>query len=90
MTREEIIAAIPDVGNDGSLTTVLQNLETSGFVRRYVETGNARSLAQQGRAVATILEGVRGGVRYARGCRRERNCETERVFAIVVVHPLAF
>jgi hypothetical protein len=42
MTREEIVAAIPDVGNDGSLTTVLRNLETSGFVRRYVETGNVK------------------------------------------------
>ena len=42
MTREEIVAAIPDVGNDGALTTVLRNLETSGFVRRYVETGNVK------------------------------------------------
>ena len=42
MTREEIVAAVPDAGNDGALTAVLRNLETSGFVRRYVETGNVK------------------------------------------------
>ncbi|MBP5545505.1 MAG: ATP-binding protein [Kiritimatiellae bacterium] len=42
MTREELAAAIPGAANDGTLTETLRNLETSGFVRRYVETGNSR------------------------------------------------
>ena len=42
MTREEIAAAVTGAANDGALTDVLRNLETSGFVRRYVETGNVR------------------------------------------------
>lgn len=42
MTRAEIVAAVPDAENNGVLTDVLQNLETSGFVRRYVETGNVK------------------------------------------------
>ena len=39
MTRDEIVSAVADMENDGVLTTVLRNLETSGFVRRYVESG---------------------------------------------------
>ena len=42
MTREELARAVPGAGNDGTLTDVLRNLETSGFVRRYAETGNVR------------------------------------------------
>ena len=42
MTRAEIVAAVPEAENNGVLTDVLQNLETSGFVRRYVETGNVK------------------------------------------------
>lgn len=42
MTREEIVAAVPASDNNGTLTAVLRNLETSGFVRRYVETGNVK------------------------------------------------
>lgn len=42
MTREELAAAVPGAANDGTLTAILRNLETSGFVRRYVETGNVR------------------------------------------------
>lgn len=42
MTREEIVAAVPESDNNGTLTAVLRNLETSGFVRRYVETGNVK------------------------------------------------
>ena len=42
MTREEFVAAVPGLGNDGALTVVLRNLESSGFVRRYVETGKRR------------------------------------------------
>ena len=39
MTRAELAGAIPGAANDGSLTEVLRNLETSGFVRRYAVTG---------------------------------------------------
>ena len=42
MTREEIVSAVPESDNNGTLTAVLRNLETSGFVRRYVETGNVK------------------------------------------------
>ena len=42
MTREEIVAAVPESDNNGTLTSVLRNLETSGFIRRYVETGNVK------------------------------------------------
>ncbi len=42
MTREELAAIVPGMANDGTLTELLRDLETSGFVRRYVETGNAR------------------------------------------------
>lgn len=42
MTREEIVSSVADMENDGVLTTVLRNLETSGFVRRYVETGKRK------------------------------------------------
>lgn len=42
MTRAEIVAAVQEAENNGVLTDVLQNLETSGFVRRYVETGNVK------------------------------------------------
>ena len=39
MTRGELAEAVPGVANDGTLTELLRNLETSGFVRRYAETG---------------------------------------------------
>ncbi len=42
MTRAELAETVPNTANDGNLTDLLGNLETSGFVRRYVETGNAR------------------------------------------------
>ena len=42
MTRDEIVSSVADMENDGVLTTVLRNLETSGFVRRYVETGKRK------------------------------------------------
>ncbi len=42
MTRAELSESIPNTGNDGTLTEMLGNLETSGFVRRYAETGNVR------------------------------------------------
>ena len=42
MTRDEIVSSDADMENDGVLTTVLRNLETSGFVRRYVETGKLK------------------------------------------------
>ncbi len=42
MTREEIVSAVPEAGNNGVLTELLRNLESSGFVRRYVETGKRR------------------------------------------------
>ena len=42
MTRDEIVSSVANMENDGVLTTVLRNLETSGFVRRYVETGKRK------------------------------------------------
>ncbi len=39
MTRAEIVSAIPGAANDGALTEILGNLESSGFVRRYTEFG---------------------------------------------------
>lgn len=42
MTREELVGAASDVANNGRLTECLGNLEVSGFVRRYVQTGNTR------------------------------------------------
>ena len=35
MTREELVEAIHGVGNNGVLTEILDNLEISGFIRRY-------------------------------------------------------
>ena len=42
MTRGELAEAVPGAANDGTLTELLRNLETCGFVRRYAETGKAR------------------------------------------------
>lgn len=42
MTREELIAAIPGSASGGIFTHCLDNLEVSGFIRRYAETGNEK------------------------------------------------
>lgn len=42
LTRTELAEFADGVTNDGTLTEVLENLEVSGFVRRYTETGNIR------------------------------------------------
>ncbi len=42
LTRGEIVQATPNVGNDGTLTEILDNLELSGFVRRYSATGKIK------------------------------------------------
>ena len=42
LTRNEIVQATPSVGNDGTLTEILENLELSGFVRRYSATGKIK------------------------------------------------
>lgn len=42
MTRAEIVSAVPATANDGTLTEILANLESSGFVRRYAECGAAK------------------------------------------------
>lgn len=40
LTREEITAAATGIANNGALTEILDNLVSSGFVRKYAETGN--------------------------------------------------
>lgn len=42
MTREEIVDAGGATGNNGNLTACLENLERSGFVRRYSAVGRAK------------------------------------------------
>ena len=42
MTRDELAACVPEVTNDGGLSDMLKNLESSGFVRRYSYTGRRR------------------------------------------------
>lgn len=42
MTREEIVRCGGAAGNNGNLTTCLENLERSGFVRRYSPLGRAK------------------------------------------------
>ena len=42
LTREEIVHSTPNVNNDGTLTEILENLELSGFVRRYSATGKIK------------------------------------------------
>lgn len=42
MTRGQIIDAMPGMGSSGALTECLENLERSGFIRRYSETGKAK------------------------------------------------
>ena len=42
MTREELVESIPGMSNCGTLTEILENLELSGFVRSYVQTGNKK------------------------------------------------
>ena len=42
MTRTELAGSIRGATNDGKLTELLRNLESSGFIRRYSETGNRR------------------------------------------------
>ena len=42
MTRDELLKSIPDAGSNGAFSENLANLETSGFIRRYVETGNVK------------------------------------------------
>ena len=42
LTREEIVHFTPNVNNDGTLTEILENLELSGFVRRYSATGKIK------------------------------------------------
>jgi AAA+ ATPase superfamily predicted ATPase len=39
LTRSELIATIPDAKSSGTLTQCLENLERSGFIRRYSEPG---------------------------------------------------
>lgn len=42
MTRAELADAVPGTANDGTLTELLRNLESSGFIRHYSMTGNIR------------------------------------------------
>lgn len=42
LTRDEIVQSTPNVKNDGRLTEILDNLELSGFVRRYSATGRIK------------------------------------------------
>ena len=42
MTRDELIDAIQGAGSNGNFSQCLDNLETSGFIRRYAETGNVK------------------------------------------------
>ena len=42
MTRDELLKAIPDAYGCGAFSDVLENLEISGFVRRYSETGKIK------------------------------------------------
>ena len=42
MTRDEIIEATPGMGSSGALTECLENLERSGFIRKYSETGKVK------------------------------------------------
>jgi AAA+ ATPase superfamily predicted ATPase len=42
LTRDEIVQSTPNMGNDGTLTEILENLELSGFVRRYSATGKIK------------------------------------------------
>ena len=42
MTRDELIAATADASSSGLFSQCLDNLEISGFVRRYAWTGNSR------------------------------------------------
>ena len=42
MTRDELIKAIPGANSNGNFSQCLDNLEISGFVRRYAEIGNIK------------------------------------------------
>ena len=42
LTREELVGHVPTLRNDGTLTHVLENLETCAFIRRYAETGKKK------------------------------------------------
>ncbi len=42
MTRGQIIDAMPGQGSSGALSECLENLERSGFIRRYSETGKVK------------------------------------------------
>lgn len=42
LTRDELVGLVPTLRNDGTLTHVLENLETCAFVRRYAETGKKK------------------------------------------------
>ena len=42
MTRDQLIANTPGVESCGALTEWLDNLEASGFIRKYAETGNIK------------------------------------------------
>ena len=45
MTRDEILDAVPGLDSGGSFSRCLDNLEVSGFVRKYAATGNAKKCA---------------------------------------------
>ena len=55
LTREELIADIPGAGSSGTMTECLENLERSGFVRRYSETGKT----YRG-SVYQLIDGISG------------------------------
>ena len=42
MTRDELLGCIPDASSNGTFSECLANLEISGFVRKYSETGNVK------------------------------------------------
>ena len=42
LTREELVGHVPTLRNDGTLTHILENLETCAFIRRYAETGKKK------------------------------------------------
>lgn len=42
MTRDELLKCLHGVGSSGAFSENLANLETSGFIRKYAETGNAK------------------------------------------------
>ena len=45
MTRDEITSVAEGISNNGALSECLENLQLSGFVRKYAHTGNASKLS---------------------------------------------